>query len=549
MSETRPWQRWLPEGVAWDTPLRVGTLPALLDDAVASWGDRPALRFRDHVMSFSRLGDLAGRLAQGFRASGIGPGDRVALLLPNTPWHPIAFFATLRTGAWVVHLSPLDPPRAFAYKLADSGARTLVTTNIPGLLQGALGLLAAGAVDRVLVGDHAAWGPAPGLPEIPDDPRVASLDALMRDGGDVFPLVRPEDVALLQYTGGTTGQPRAAMLTHANLTAAVATYSLNADALDRQPGQRVIGVLPLFHIYALTCVLLMSLRHGLEILLHARFDVDEVLRDITDLRAEAMYGVPTMWIALAEHPAAGATDFSGLRSVHSGGAPMPADVAARVGRILGRTLLGGWGMTETSPAGTRIPAAAPPSPGLIGAPCPGIDLRIVSLDDPARALPPGERGELAISGANVFAGYWQRPEENAAAFRDGFFLTGDIGFMAEDGLFSIVDRKKHMIISSGFNVYPTMIENAIYEHPAVREVIVLGVPDHYRGQTAKAFVTLREGAAEFALTELQTFLADKLGRHEIPTALEFRAELPRSPVGKLLRTELEREIALEQGKG
>ena len=340
--------------------------------------------------------------------------------------------------------------------------------------------------------------------------------------------------------------PRAAMLTHANLTAATETYSLNTNPDERRPGQRVIGVLPLFHIYALTCVLLMSLRHGLEMLLHARFDVDEVFRDIAELHAEVMYGVPTMWIALAEHPAAAAADFSRLTSVHSGGAPMPADVAARVGRILGRTLLGGWGMTETSPAGTRIPPTAPASPGLIGAPCPGIDLRVVSLDDPSRVLPPGERGELAIKGKNVFAGYWQRPEENAAAFRDGYFLTGDIGFMAEDGLFSLVDRKKHMIISSGFNVYPTMIENAIYEHPAVREVIVLGVPDHYRGQTAKAFVSLREGAAAFDLQELQAFLSDKLGRHEIPTALEFRAELPRSPVGKLLRTELEREIAAEQ---
>jgi long-chain acyl-CoA synthetase len=182
-------------------------------------------------------------------------------------------------------------------------------------------------------------------------------------------------------------------------------------------------------------------------------------------------------------------------------------------------------------------------------PLPGIDLRVVSLSDPSVALPPGERGELAVKGANVFAGYWNRPEENAAAFRDSWFLTGDIGVMDQDGLFSIVDRKKSMIISGGFNVYPTMVENAIYEHPAVREVIVAGVPDAYRGQAAKAFVTLREGTAAFDLAELQSFLSDKLGRHEIPTALEFRDELPRSPVGKLLRSVLEQEIAMGSRKG
>jgi long-chain acyl-CoA synthetase len=255
-----------------------------------------------------------------------------------------------------------------------------------------------------------------------------------------------------------------------------------------------------------------------------------------------------MWIALAEHPAAVTCDFSSLLSAYSGGAPMPPDVAARVGRIIGRPILGGWGMTETAPAGTRIPPDATPSPGLIGAPLPGIDLRVASLDDPSVVLPPGERGELAIRGPNVFAGYWNRPAETATVFRDGYFLTGDIGTMSEDGLFSIIDRKKHMIISGGFNVYPTMIENAIYEHPAVREVIVIGVPDSYRGQAAKAFVSLRADAPPFDLAELRAFLADKLGRHEMPTALEIRDELPRSPVGKLLRSELEREIALATPK-
>ena len=545
----RAWERWYPPGLRWNAPIPVGTLPALLESAVARFGDRPAIRYCDRILSYAQLGEQVGRLAQGLRDFGLGPGEQVALNLPNTPWHPVAFFAVLRAGARVVHLSPLDPPRGLATKLADSGARTLVTTNHPSLLGAALELLAAGAIDRVLVGNEGAWDSHAVLSPIHDIPGVVSLHALMlQAGGDDWPALQPDDLALLQYTGGTTGQPRAAMLSHANLTAAVESYKLLASVEEQASGAGVVGVLPLFHMFALTRVLLLSLHLGNEILLHARFDVADVLRDIGERRAVVMAGVPTMWIAIANHPRSATCDFSSLRFAGSGGAPMPDDVAARVERLIGRRLLGGWGMTETAPAGTRTPPDAPYLPGLIGVPLPGIDLRVVSLADPSVVLPPGDRGELAIRGKNVFAGYWNRPEETAGAFRDGWFLTGDIGVMQEDGLFRIVDRKKSMIISGGFNVYPTLVENAIYEHPAVREVIVAGIPDDYRGQAAKAFVALREGAAPFDLDELGAFLAERLGRHEIPTALELRDELPRSPVGKLLRATLEQEIALATRK-
>jgi long-chain acyl-CoA synthetase len=544
----RPWERWYQPATAADSPIAVDTLPGLLETATRRFAERPALRFRDGTISFAHLDDMAARLAHGFRARGIGPGDSVALYLGNTPWLPVAFFAVLRAGARAVNLSPLDPLRALAYKLSDSGARTLITTNLPNLLPTALDLLGASDVDRVLVGDDAEWGTAADLPGTPSDARVTSLTTLMQGGAGDLPKLRPDDVALLQYTGGTTGLPRAAMLTHANLTAAVESYVLIAEPEERVAGRRIVGVLPLFHIYALTCVLLRSLRLGHEILLHARFDVADVLHDFQVLRACSMAGVPTMWIALADDPRAARCDFSSLRWAFSGGAPMPSDVAARVGRIIGGTLRGGWGMTETAPAGTRIPTTIAPAPGLIGVPLPGIDLRVVSLDDPSVALPAGQRGELAIRGKNVFAGYWNRREETEAAFHDGWFLTGDIGMMAPDGLFTIVDRKRSMIISGGFNVYPTMIENAIYEHPSVREVIVAAIPDSYRGQAAKAFVSLREGAAAFDLAELRTFLADKLGRHELPAALELRDALPRSSVGKLLRSALEQEIALANPK-
>ena len=244
---------------------------------------------------------------------------------------------------------------------------------------------------------------------------------------------------------------------------------------------------------------------GNEILLRPRFEVETVLDDIERKRASVFSGVPTMWIGLLNHAGSEGRDFSSLRTCMSGGAPLPFEVEQRAERLLGRRLLGGWGMTETCPAGTRVPARATPRPGLIGAPLPGIEMRVVALDDPSRIMPTGELGEIAIRGANVFSGYWNQPEVSAKAFHDGFFLTGDIGRMDEDGLFVLKDRKKNMIISSGFNVYPAAIENAIYEHHDVEEAIVIGIPDPYRGQAAKAFLKLRPGAPDITLAALRGF--------------------------------------------
>ena len=353
----------------------------------------------------------------------------------------------------------------------------------------------------------------------------------------------PDDIALLQYTGGTTGAPKGAILTHGNLTAAVAIYDawFSGNGHIMQESDKLIAVLPLFHIYALTTILLRGLHSGVQILLHLRFDPESVLRDIEVKRATAFPGVPTMWIALDNYPGVEKRDFSSLRYCGSGGAPLPVETARNLNRRVGLTLRGGWGMTETSPAGTGFPEHEPVLLGSIGVPLPGIELGVVALDDPHRALPPGETGELRIRGPNVTRGYWNRPEETAASFADGYFLTGDIGYMDDDGYFFIVDRKKDMILCGGFNVYPQMIEQAIYEHPAVNEVLVIGVPDAYRGETAKAFVSLRANAEPFTLESLREFLRDKLGPHELPTALEFRAALPRTPVGKLSKVELREE--------
>lgn len=536
-----PWEASYPSGCRWDAPIERGTLPGLLDGAVARWGDRPALEYRGRRLSYRELGAAADGMAAALMAQGVGPGTVLALYLPNTPWHPILFFAALRAGARIVHLSALDARREIAHKLRDSGARWVVTTDlVPALPETAAWLLDEGAADRVLLAPDAAWGGEGAQ----TDPRLEPLpEPLPPPRPAAWPALSPDDLALLQYTGGTTGVPKGAMLTHGNLTAAVSIYCAWRDATTPAPGeQRVLCVLPLFHIFALTAVMLRNLAEGNELLLRPRFDAAAIADDIERRRVTVFSGVPTMWIGLLNLPGIERRDLSSLRMCTSGGAPMPFEAQQKLERLLGQRIGGGWGMTETCPAGTRIGPGAPQRPGMIGLPLPGIELRVVSLDDPSRVLPPGEVGEIAVRGPNVCQGYWNRPEESAAAFRDDFFLTGDIGWMDEGGYFTLVDRRKNMIISSGFNVYPAAIEQAIYEHPDVEECIVIGVPDPYRGQAAKAFVKQREGAPPLTLEALRDFLKDRLGRHEMPAALELReAGLPRSPAGKLLASALRAE--------
>jgi len=416
----------------------------------------------------------------------------------------------------------------------------------------ALKFLESGLLDRLIVCEDDHWG-AVGNPHapIPDHPAIATFAKFVEGAAKParWPEISPDDIALLQYTGGTTGLPKGAMLSHGNLTAAVSIYDVwgkKARAERNNPIERVICVLPLFHIFALTVVLLSSLRRGHLISLHQRFDVEAIMRDIEVKRATVFPGVPTMWIAIANLPDLDKRDLSSLASCMSGGAPLPVEVANILGRKTSMKLKSGWGMTETCSPGTGHPQVGPDKPGSIGLMLPGIEMDVVALDDPRKVLPPGEVGEIRIKGPNVIRGYWNRPEETAQAFVGDRFLTGDIGYIDSDGYFYLVDRKKDMIISGGFNVYPQMIEQAIYEHPAVEEVIVIGIPDDYRGEAAKAFIKLRAVANAFSLDELKAFLAGKLGKHEIPAALEFVAALPRTPVGKLSRHELRNQQSRPQ---
>src|ERR1700682_1669041 len=444
---THPGETFYPEGVRWDDPIARGTLPDLLSKAAVQFAARPAIEFRDRAISYPELEERVEVAASAFLRAGYGKDTSVALFLGNSPDHPTNFFGALKAGARIVHLSPLDGAIALSHKLADSGARILVTSDLATLLPTALKFLDNGLLDRLIVCEDDNWG-AVGNPHvpIPDHPGIVPFKTFVQGAAKPgqWPQVAADEVALLQYTGGTTGLPKGAMLSHANLTSAVSIYDVwgRSARAKRDAIERVICVLPLFHIFALTVILLRSLERGDLISLHQRFDVEAVMRDIEVKRATAFPGVPTMWIAIASLPDLESRDLSSLVSCGSGGAPLPVEVARIFERKVGMKLKSGWGMTGTCSPGTGHPKEGPEKPGSIGLMLPGIEMDVVALDDPKKILPPGEVGEIRIKGPNVTKGYWNRPQETAEAFVGDRFLTGDIGYMDDDGYFYLVDRKK-----------------------------------------------------------------------------------------------------------
>ena len=556
-----PWIRNYPDGVRWDTALPLMPVQKLLDDAVRRWPTNPAIEFMGRTLDYRELGDLVHRAAKGFQQIGVGPGVHVGLFLPNTPHYPIAFFGVLEAGGTVVNYSPLDAERVLAHKIEDSETDVLVTLDLASLYPQMARLLGASRLRKLVVGNFADYTGQPTavrarmqaasqLAPVASDSLHMSFEQLLANDGTYEPQALGDlrqAVVVLQYTGGTTGLPKGAMLTHANLSAACAQYFVTSQGDPRvltEGTERALVVLPLFHIYALTVNLLYGVRLGALMVLHARFDVDAVIDDLIGQEISLFCGVPTMYMAIAAHPRVQAGELRSLRFCGSGGAPLPVEVANRFFELTGSRLNEGWGMTETSPTGTFTPAHGMRKAGSCGMPLPGIELKFESLVDPGQVALPGEPGELCIKGPNVMKGYWKNEAATAKSMtKDGFFRSGDVAKMDADGFVYIVDRTKDMLLCGGFNVYPRVIEEAIYEHPAVEEVCVIGVPDDYRGQSPKAFIKLRSGAPTLTLEALKAFLKDRIGKHEMVQAIELRAELPKSPVGKLLKKDLVEEEA------
>ena len=551
-----PWIKSYPPGISWDADIPLMPVQEILEDSAAKWPSNPAIDFMGKKISYFELNDLANRAANGFQKLGVGPGVHVGLYLPNTPHYLISFFGVLKAGGTVVNYSPLDAEKVLEHKVGDSETDFIVTLDLAGLYPQMGRLLGPTRLKKLIVGNLAEMAADPvsakaqlaaakQLANVPTDNKHLTFHDLLDNDGiyQIHPVADvAATIAVLQYTGGTTGLPKGAMLTHANLSAATnqCQEMTRGDPPLLEPGkERVLAVLPPFHIYALTINMLLGLRIGAELILHTRFDAEAVIKDLETKKITAFPGVPTMFVAVINHPSAAKADLRSLRWCNSGGAPLPLEVQLGFEKVTGCRLAEGWGMTETSPTGTFTPVPGKQKPGSCGVPSPGIIIKFLSLDDSTKYMPLGERGELCIGGANVMKGYWKNPDATAAIMTaDGFMRTGDVGYMDADGYIYIVDRTKDMLLCGGFNVYPRTIEEAIYTHPSVEEVSVIGIRDNYRGQSPKAFIKLKNGAAAFALEELKAFLKDKLGKHEMIAAMEIRPELPKTAVGKLSKKEL-----------
>jgi len=485
-----------------------------LIDTAAEHTDRPALKMDDAGLTYAEFRDAALKVAASLQARGISPGDRVGMVLPNVLSFPVVFYGALLAGAAVVPMNPLLKAREVEYYLRDSGARLVVALEPSA--EPVVEAAGTVGIEAVTVG--------PALPDalIGDQP----LDAPVERSGD--------DLAVILYTSGTTGQPKGAELTHANLAGNCRT---TADTLAENTADDVImGCLPLFHVFGLTCGLNTAVARGSLLTLIPRFDGGKALSVIERDRVTIFEGVPTMFAGMLHSPDAGSTDVSSLRLCVSGGSAMPVEVMRAFEEKFGCIILEGYGLSETSPVASFNHPHAERKPGSIGTPIAGVDMRLV--DDDGRDVPAGEVGEIAIRGENVMKGYWERPEETAKAIPDGWFRSGDLARLDEDGYYFIVDRKKEMIIRGGYNVYPREIEEALYEHPAVAEVACVGISHPELGEEVAAAVALKPGASA-EVDELREFVKARVAAYKYPRHLWLVDSLPKGPTGKILRRSVE----------
>lgn len=567
--EERVWYGNYPDDVPTSLePYPEHSLYQILQDAADGFPDRPAIAFLGNHLNYSELHDEVKKLAAALAALGVGRGDRVGLILPNSPQFVIGYFAALRIGAIAVGNNPLYTRRELTHQLSDSGCRVVVVldqlyptlgaaraqlpdlehvvvTKITDYTRPPLSWLAPLKFRREAKAEGRPWPPVPPEAEVVWWRDLMAESHPVPDLSDVDPR---NDIAALVYTGGTTGLSKGAMLTHFNLVANATQNKAWFPGL-RDGQEAGLCVLPFFHSYGMTvCMNIGILEAAKLILIPKPSDLDQVLKAIEKERPTLFPGVPRLYIAINEAAAKRDVDMTSIKACFSGAAKMPGAVLERFESATGGTIVEGYGLTETSPTTHANPITGVRKEGSVGLPFPDTDCRIVDLDDPAQEVRPGEEGELLISGPQVMAGYWNKREETESVFVDGWFRTGDVVRMDDDGYFYIVDRIKEMIIVSGFNVYPNEVEEVIYRHPKVAKVAVIGVPDETTGEAIKAFIVLHEGDTATA-EEIMEWCRDPdtgLAGYRVPKQVEFRDSIPETMVGKVLRrvlVEEEREKA------
>ncbi|MFL0582234.1 long-chain-fatty-acid--CoA ligase [Solibacillus silvestris] len=521
-----------------------------LTQAFESMPNKVAIHFMGREVTYKELYESALKFANYLRSLGVEKGDRVAIMLPNCPQAVIAYYGTMYAGGVVVQTNPLYTERELQYQMADSGAKVILVMDI--LYPRAMKILHETKIENVIVSGIKDYLPFPKNLVYPfiqkkqygfsvkvehsgtnhlftEIMKMATTDKIEQD----FDF--ENDLALLQYTGGTTGYPKGVMLTHKNLIAN--TLMCDAWMYKCKKGEEtILGILPFFHVYGMTTVLILSVMQQGKMVLLPKFDAEQALKIIDKQKPTLFPGAPTMYIGLLNHPDLAKYDLSSIKACLSGSAALPLEVQEKFEELTGGRLVEGYGLTETSPVTHANPIWDHRINGSIGLPWPNTEAVILRSGE-SEVLPVGEIGEIAVKGPQVMKGYWNRPEETAMTFADGWFLTGDLGYMDEKGYFYVVDRKKDMIIAGGFNIYPREVEEVLYEHEAVQECIVAGIPDPYRGETVKAYIVLKEGKS-VTDKELNEYCRKNLAAYKVPRFYEFRQELPKTAVGKILRRTL-----------
>lgn len=523
-----------------------------LTQAFESMPNKVAIHFMGRELTYKELYESALKFANYLRSLGVEKGDRVAIMLPNCPQAVIAYYGTMYAGGVVVQTNPLYTERELQYQMADSGAKVILVMDI--LYPRAMKILHETNIENVIVSGIKDYLPFPKNLVYPfiqkkqygfsvkvehsgtnhlftEIMKMAKMDKIGQEQDFDF----ENDLALLQYTGGTTGYPKGVMLTHKNLIAN--TLMCDAWMYKCKKGEEtILGILPFFHVYGMTTVLILSVMQQGKMVLLPKFDAEQALKTIDKQKPTLFPGAPTMYIGLLNHPDLAKYDLSSIKACLSGSSALPLEVQEKFEELTGGRLVEGYGLTETSPVTHANPIWDHRINGSIGLPWPNTEAVILRSGE-AEILPVGEIGEIAVKGPQVMKGYWNRPEETAMTFADGWFLTGDLGYMDENGYFYVVDRKKDMIIAGGFNIYPREVEEVLYEHEAIQECIVAGIPDPYRGETVKAYIVLKEGKS-VTDKELNEYCRKSLAAYKVPRFYEFRQELPKTAVGKILRRTL-----------
>jgi long-chain acyl-CoA synthetase len=558
--DARPWLGQYPPDVDRSLEFPEQTIWELLDETAARFPDRQAFIFQHRALTFRQIRREAERMAAALHAAGVRKGDVVMAILPNITHFPIVYYGAMRIGAAVAAAPPNSVGPEIEVFLRDSGAKTVITLDL--LFDKVAAVWEPCGVENLVVGTVADYFPAhvrllgkltgkiPGPKEaVPYGGKVRPLRSFLGSGRDLPPCdTRPDDAAVLQYTGGTTGTPKAAVLTHHNLLCNARQMRCWFPSL-RDGEETILGVLPFFHVYGQTLALNAGLLMAATSVLIPRPIASEMLEAIARYRPSIFPGVPTIYVTLINDKRAREYDLSSIDICVSGGAPLPLEVKRDFERLTGGHLYEGYGLSEASPVTHAQPHDGRSKVGSMGLPVANTDARIVDAE--WRAVPIGEEGELCIRGPQVMREYWGRPEETADVLRDGWLRTGDVARMDDEGWFYIVDRKKDLIITGGENIYPREVEEALFEHPAIQEVAVVGVPHPFGGEIAKAFVVLKPGE-QATKKDIVQFASERLAKHKVPRAVEFRSELPKSAAQKVLRrvlAEEERKRQAERGAG